>query len=48
LTRRESSSQFNGGLGGAPIQDPSIFGIDFGVGSGHSYPHLSFGRSTDT
>ncbi len=38
-----SNPQLNGGLGGAPIQDPSIFGVDLGVGSGHSYPHLSFG-----
>jgi ABC-type branched-subunit amino acid transport system ATPase component/branched-subunit amino acid ABC-type transport system permease component len=38
-----NNPQLNGGLGGAPIQDPSIFGFDLGVGSGHSYPHLSFG-----
>ena len=38
-----NNPQFNGGLGGAPIRDPSIFGIDLGVGSGHGYPHLSFG-----
>ncbi len=38
-----NNPQLNGGLGGAPIQDPSIFGVDLGVGSGHSYPHLSFG-----
>ena len=38
-----NNPQLNGGLGGAPVQDPSIFGIDLGVGSGHSYPHLSFG-----
>ena len=38
-----NNPQLNGGLGGAPIKDPSIFGLDLGVGSGHSYPHLSFG-----
>jgi ABC-type branched-subunit amino acid transport system ATPase component/branched-subunit amino acid ABC-type transport system permease component len=38
-----NNPQLNGGLGGAPVQDPSIFGVDLGVGSGHSYPHLSFG-----
>ena len=38
-----SNPQFNGGFGGAPIQDAKIFGLDLGVGSGHSYPDLSFG-----
>ncbi len=38
-----NNPQLNGGLGGAPVQDPSIFGVDLGVGSGHGYPHLSFG-----
>jgi len=38
-----NNPQLNGGLGGAPIQDPSIFGIGLGAGSGRSYPHLSFG-----
>jgi len=38
-----NNPQWNGGLAGAPIKDASIFGLDLGVGSGHSYPHLSFG-----
>ena len=38
-----NNPQLNGGLGGAPVQDPSIFGVDLGVGSGHGYPHLPFG-----
>ena len=38
-----NNPQFDGGLAGSPIQDPSIFGIDLGVGSGRGYPHLSFG-----
>jgi ABC-type branched-subunit amino acid transport system ATPase component/branched-subunit amino acid ABC-type transport system permease component len=38
-----NNSDWNGGLSGSPIQDPSIFGVDLGVGSGRSFPHLSFG-----
>jgi ABC-type branched-subunit amino acid transport system ATPase component/branched-subunit amino acid ABC-type transport system permease component len=38
-----NNPDFNGGLSGAPIQDPSIFGINLGVGAGKGYPHLSFG-----
>jgi ABC-type branched-subunit amino acid transport system ATPase component/branched-subunit amino acid ABC-type transport system permease component len=38
-----NNPQWNGGLEGAPINDPTIFGVNLGVGSGHSYPHLSFG-----
>ena len=38
-----NNPQFNGGFGGAPIKDASIFGLDLGVGSGHAYPQLSFG-----
>jgi ABC-type branched-subunit amino acid transport system ATPase component/branched-subunit amino acid ABC-type transport system permease component len=38
-----NNPQLNGGFGGAPVKDPSIFGVDLGVGSGHSYPELSFG-----
>jgi len=38
-----NNPDWNGGLGGSPIKDPSIFGVDLGVGSGHGYPHLSFG-----
>jgi ABC-type branched-subunit amino acid transport system ATPase component/branched-subunit amino acid ABC-type transport system permease component len=34
---------YNGGFAGAPVSDPKIFGLDLGVGAGHSYPHLSFG-----
>jgi ABC-type branched-subunit amino acid transport system ATPase component/branched-subunit amino acid ABC-type transport system permease component len=41
-----NNPQWNGGLAGAPIKDASIFGLDLGVGSGHSYPHLSFGVLT--
>jgi branched-subunit amino acid ABC-type transport system permease component len=38
-----NNPDWNGGLSGSPIQDPSIFGVDLGVGSGRGYPHLSFG-----
>jgi ABC-type branched-subunit amino acid transport system ATPase component/branched-subunit amino acid ABC-type transport system permease component len=38
-----NNPDFNGGLSGSPIKDPSIFGVDLGVGSGRGYPHLSFG-----
>ena len=35
--------QFNGGLEGAPIDDPTLFGWDFGIGAGESYPRIQFG-----
>lgn len=34
---------FNGGLDGAPIGSPSLFGIDLGIGAGDGYPRISFG-----
>jgi ABC-type branched-subunit amino acid transport system ATPase component/branched-subunit amino acid ABC-type transport system permease component len=34
---------YNGGFAGSPVGDARIFGLDLGVGSGHSYPNLSFG-----
>ena len=33
----------NGGLQGAPVESPSLFGIDLGIGSGEGYPRLAFG-----
>ncbi|WP_042377009.1 branched-chain amino acid ABC transporter permease/ATP-binding protein [Gordonia alkanivorans] len=33
----------NGGLQGAPVDSPSIFGIDLGIGAGEGYPRLAFG-----
>jgi ABC-type branched-subunit amino acid transport system ATPase component/branched-subunit amino acid ABC-type transport system permease component len=38
-----NNPDFNGGLAGAPIADPTIFGVDLGIGSGRGYPHFSFG-----
>ncbi len=38
-----NNSDYNGGLAGAPIKDPTLFGENLGVGSGRGYPHLSFG-----
>ncbi|MGV9858660.1 ABC transporter permease subunit [Gordonia sp. NPDC003425] len=33
----------NGGLQGAPIARPTLFGIDFGIGAGEGYPRFAFG-----
>lgn len=33
----------NGGVTGAPIDTPRIFGIDLGIGAGENYPRLAFG-----
>ncbi|MCR5977661.1 ATP-binding cassette domain-containing protein [Gordonia jinghuaiqii] len=33
----------NGGMAGAPIDTPRIFGIDLGIGAGEGYPRLAFG-----
>jgi ABC-type branched-subunit amino acid transport system ATPase component/branched-subunit amino acid ABC-type transport system permease component len=38
-----NNPDFNGGYAGAPVADARIFGLDLGVGAGHSYPQLSFG-----
>ncbi|GAB05940.1 ATP-binding cassette domain-containing protein [Gordonia amarae] len=34
---------FNGGLNGSPVAEPSIFGIDLGIGAGEHYPRFGFG-----
>ncbi|MGV9546589.1 ABC transporter permease subunit [Nocardia beijingensis] len=33
----------NGGVQGAPIDSPRLFGIDLGIGAGTAYPRLAFG-----
>lgn len=33
----------NGGVQGAPIDTPRLFGIDLGIGAGEAYPRLAFG-----
>lgn len=33
----------NGGVQGAPIDAPRLFGIDLGIGTGEAYPRLAFG-----
>lgn len=33
----------NGGVRGAPIDTPRLFGIDLGIGAGEAYPRLAFG-----
>lgn len=35
--------ELNGGLEGAPIATPKLFGVDFGIGAGEGYPRLTFG-----
>ncbi|CAN5566439.1 branched-chain amino acid ABC transporter permease/ATP-binding protein [soil metagenome] len=37
------NSQFNGGLTGAPISNPELFGLDLGIGAGRGYPRVAFG-----
>ena len=37
------NSSLNGGLTGAPIENPTIFGLDLGIGSGNAYPRIQFG-----
>lgn len=29
---------FNGGIDGAPITNPTLFGLDLGIGAGDGYP----------
>jgi ABC-type branched-subunit amino acid transport system ATPase component/ABC-type branched-subunit amino acid transport system permease subunit len=36
-------SDLNGGVNGAHIADPHLFGIDLGIGSGSGYPRVAFG-----
>jgi len=38
-----NNPQLNGGLKGAAIKAPHLFGIDFSIGSGLEYPRLPFG-----
>ncbi|MET7767896.1 branched-chain amino acid ABC transporter permease/ATP-binding protein [Nocardia sp. NPDC005366] len=37
------NSNLNGGLNGAHVENPSLFGIDLGIGVGQSYPRIPFG-----
>ncbi|AZG45385.1 branched-chain amino acid ABC transporter permease/ATP-binding protein [Gordonia insulae] len=37
------NTDFNGGAAGAPVENPTMFGLDFGIGSGDSYPRITFG-----
>lgn len=34
---------FNGGMQGAPVEKPSLFGIDLGIVAGEGYPRTEFG-----
>lgn len=35
--------QLNGGVAGAPVDTPRVFGFDLGIGAGENYPRLAFG-----
>lgn len=37
------NNKLNGGLDGAKVDTPTLFGLDLGIGSGNSYPRISFG-----
>lgn len=37
------NSDFNGGLDGAKIPSPRLFGLDLGIGAGEGYPRIRFG-----
>jgi ABC-type branched-subunit amino acid transport system permease subunit len=37
------NTDFNGGAVGAPVENPTMFGLDFGIGNGDAYPRITFG-----
>jgi len=37
-----NNTDFNGGVGGANVANPSLFGLDLGIGSGRAYPRVAF------
>ncbi|MET9387574.1 branched-chain amino acid ABC transporter permease/ATP-binding protein [Streptomyces sp. NPDC002928] len=37
------NTDFNGGLDGAKVPSPRLFGIDLGIGAGEGYPRIRFG-----
>ncbi|MFD4369471.1 ATP-binding cassette domain-containing protein [Rhodococcus sp. NPDC058521] len=37
------NNNLNGGIDGAKVEVPSLLGVDLGIGSGNSYPRISFG-----
>jgi ABC-type branched-subunit amino acid transport system ATPase component/ABC-type branched-subunit amino acid transport system permease subunit len=37
------NTELNGGIQGAPIGSPHLFGLDLGIGAGDTYPRLPFG-----
>jgi ABC-type branched-subunit amino acid transport system ATPase component/ABC-type branched-subunit amino acid transport system permease subunit len=37
------NNSLNGGIDGAKVESPRLFGIDLGIGVGDSYPRVSFG-----
>lgn len=38
-----SNNSLNGGITGAPVHRPRLFGIDLGIGAGQDYPRIPFG-----
>ncbi|WP_232541809.1 branched-chain amino acid ABC transporter permease/ATP-binding protein [Nocardia bovistercoris] len=36
------NSKYNGGLTGSPIESPTLFGVDLGIGVGQTYPRVAF------
>lgn len=37
------NNNINGGVAGAPVTSPRLFGIDLGIGGGAGYPRIAFG-----
>jgi ABC-type branched-subunit amino acid transport system ATPase component/branched-subunit amino acid ABC-type transport system permease component len=37
------NADYNGGLTGAPVENPELFGLDLGIGAGEGYPRIAFG-----
>ena len=37
------NNKFNGGIDGAAVENPTLFGFDLGIGAGDSYPRIAFG-----
>ncbi|SQD95993.1 ABC transporter related [Parafrankia sp. Ea1.12] len=38
-----TNKDLNGGFNGSPIDDPTLFGVNLGIGAGAGYPRLTFG-----
>ncbi|MCU1642926.1 MAG: transporter [Nocardia sp.] len=38
-----TNNSLNGGITGAPVRAPRLFGVDLGIGAGQDYPRIQFG-----